>query len=87
MVMVAYVVKYADQVESLFSREVLKGYMHEQMGSSPGNDELDDLMAYLRTLVNVSESKDKAKAVSRPLSYQTFIPSNENSYGTYIPFE
>jgi len=50
-----YIAKFAEQIEQLYSREVLRDFMHQQTGQYLSEDELDMFILYLKALAVVKE--------------------------------
>jgi len=51
-----YIAEFAERLDELYSREILREYMSQKTGHTLSDEELDMFIAYLRVLTRVSQS-------------------------------
>ncbi len=61
-----YIAKFAEQIEQLYSREVLREFFYEQTGERLNDEELDMFILYLKALAVVKDREDSRSARSSP---------------------
>jgi len=88
IILTFYIAEFAEKLEELFSREVLRQYMKDKTGHEMNDQELDLFVAYLKVLAKPTNNNNtKQKKIAPSSSYSGYGSTNNRYSPRIVPYE